>query len=100
MKIWMTYFDDGKEKWQSHEVSMGVRFEESDKENVDPYLFSSAYIDVEFANFPTGYGATKEDAIQNFKDKMKFIADSFNNIINEINNNPNIEIRNLNTDNS
>ena len=42
MKIWMTHYDDGKQKYQSHEISIGVRYEESDRDNIDFDIYSGA----------------------------------------------------------
>ena len=96
MKIWMTHYDDGKQKYQSHEVSIGVRYEESDRDNIDFDIYSGAEHCVEFADFPVGYGENKEEAIQNFKDKLKYMVDSFNHILDQVNNNSDIEFRDLN----
>ena len=62
--IEMTYHNDGKEKFQSHEISI--------REND---FFSNAEMDV-WSHDPfdiVGYGATKEEAIEDFKNKFKYI---------------------------
>ncbi len=61
--IEMTYHNDHKEKWQSHEISI--------RENG----FFNAEVDVWSRNpfNVTGYGATKEEAIEDFKNKFKYV---------------------------
>lgn len=61
--IEMIYHNDHKEKWQSHEISI----REHDFYNAEADLFSHDPFDI------TGYGATKEDAIEDFKNKFKYI---------------------------
>lgn len=61
--IEMTYYDDHKEKWQSHEVSI----REHDLYNAEVDVWSYNPFDI------TGYGATKEEAIEDFKNKFKYI---------------------------
>lgn len=51
----ITHHDDGKEKYQSHEVSM--------RDEIDYGLYS---IDFDI----TGYGATKEEAYDEFRKKL------------------------------
>ena len=61
--IEMTYHNDGKEKFQSHEIEI--------RENG----FFNAEIDV-WSHNPfniTGYGATKKEAIEDFKNKFVYI---------------------------
>ena len=61
--IEMTYYDDHKEKWQSHEISI----REHDFYNAEVDVWSHNPFDI------TGYGATKEEAIEDFKNKFKYI---------------------------
>lgn len=61
--IEMIYHKDHKEKWQSHEISI----REHDFYNAEADLFSHDPFDI------TGYGATKEEAIEDFKNKFKYI---------------------------
>ena len=62
--IEMLYHDDGKEKWQSHEIYI--------RENG----FFNAEVDV-WSHNPfnvIGYGATKEEAIEDFKNKFIYVV--------------------------
>lgn len=61
--IEMTYHDDGKEKWQSHEIS--IRENNFDNAEVDVWSHNPFNV--------TGYGATKEEAIEDFKNKFRYI---------------------------
>lgn len=61
--IEMTYHNDHKEKWQSHEISI----REHDFYNAEADVWSHNPFDI------TGYGATKEEAIEDFKNKFKYI---------------------------
>ena len=61
--IEMTYHNDHKEKWQSHEVSI----REHDFYNAEANLYSHDPFDI------IGYGATKEEAIEDFKNKFRYI---------------------------
>lgn len=61
--IEMTYHNDYKEKWQSHEISI----REHDFYNAEANLYSHDPFDI------VGYGATKEEAIEDFKNKFKYI---------------------------
>lgn len=61
--IEMTYHNDHKEKLQSHEISI----REHDFYNAEVNVWSHNPFDI------TGYGATKEEAIENFKNKFKYI---------------------------
>lgn len=61
--IEMTYHNDGKEKCQSHEIEI----REDDFINSEYMLFSHNPFDI------TGYGATKEEAIEDFKNKFRYI---------------------------
>ena len=61
--IEMTYHNDHKEKWQSHEISI----REHDFYNAEANLYSHDPFDI------VGYGATKEEAIEDFKNKFRCI---------------------------
>ena len=61
--IEMTYHNDYKEKRQSHEISI----REHNFYNVEADLYSHDPFDI------IGYGATKEEAIENFKNKFRYI---------------------------
>lgn len=61
--IEMTYHNDHKEKYHSHEISI----REHDFYNVEADVWSHDPFDV------YGYGATKEEAIEDFKNKFKYI---------------------------
>ena len=61
--IEMTYHNDHKEKWQSHEISI----REHDFYNAEANVYSHNPFDV------YGYGATKEEAIEDFKNKFKYV---------------------------
>lgn len=95
MKVWMTHYDDRKEKSQSHEITIGMRLDNTDSDNIDMNIFLGVERCIQFADFPIGYGETKEEAIQDFKDKIKYMAESFAKIYDKINNDD-IEIRELN----
>ena len=63
--IEMTHHDDGKEKYQSHEISI----------RESSFSFYNAEFDV-WSHNPfniTGYGETKEEAIADFKKKFEFV---------------------------
>ena len=64
--IEMTYHNDHKEKWQSHEIKIrenGIFSAEAD----DVWVYSHDPFDI------TGYCATKEEAIEDFKNKFRYI---------------------------
>ena len=61
--IEMTYHNDGKEKWQSHEITL----REHDFYNAEADVWSHNPFDL------YGYGATKEEAIEDFKNKFKYV---------------------------
>ena len=64
----LTHHDDGKEKFQSHEVSIS----ESDFYNSEHDVFSYNPFDI------TGYGSTKEEAIEDFKRKFEYVLAEWN----------------------
>lgn len=61
--IKMLYHDDGKEKFQSHEIYI----KEDDFYNAEIDVWSRNPFNV------TGYGATKEEAIEDFKNKFSYV---------------------------
>lgn len=61
--IEMTYYNDYKEKRQSYEISI----REHDFYNAEADLYSHNPFDI------IGYGATKEEAIEDFKNKFKYV---------------------------
>ena len=63
--IEMTHNDDHKEKWQSHTISI----RDNDFFNATIGVFSHNPLDV------NGYGATKEEAVEDFKNKFKYVME-------------------------
>ncbi len=63
----LKYFNDGKDKWQSHEISII----EENFYNSDIGVFSHDPFDI------TGYGATKEEALEDFKRKFDYIMNEW-----------------------
>lgn len=61
--IEMTHHDDHKGRWQSHEIH--IREPSFYNVEADVYSHNPFYID--------GYGATKEEAIEDFKNKFIYI---------------------------
>lgn len=61
--IEMTYHDDGKEKPLSHEISIREQY----FYNAEADVCSHNPFDI------TGYGETKEEAIEAFKNKFKYV---------------------------
>lgn len=64
MLLRLSHYNDGKEKSQSHEIIIP-----------DAYSFYNAEYDV-FSLNPfdiTGYGSTKEEALENFKRKFDYV---------------------------
>lgn len=62
--IEMTYHNDHKEKFQSHEISIR---ENGFHHNAEVYVFSLNPFNV------SGYGASKEEAISDFKEKFAYV---------------------------
>ena len=59
----LQYYNDGKEKFQSHEISL-----------VEDNFYNKEYDIVSHNPFDiVGYGATKEEAIEDFKKKFVFV---------------------------
>ena len=63
--IKLGYHNDGKEKWQSYEIVML----EDDFYNSDFGVYSHNPFDI------CGYGATKEEALNDFMIKFKYVMD-------------------------
>lgn len=64
----LTHHNDGKGKDQSHEVSIS----ESDFYNSEYNVFSHNPFDI------TGYGSTKEEAMEDFKRKFEYVLAEWN----------------------
>lgn len=64
----LTHYNDGKEKFQSHEISIS----ETDFYNSEYEIFSHDPFDI------TGYGSTKEEAMENFKRKFEYVLAEWN----------------------
>lgn len=64
----LTHHDDGKGNFQSHEVSIS----ESDFYNPEHDVFSHDFFDI------TGYGSTKEEAVEDFKRKFEYVLAEWN----------------------
>lgn len=78
--IQLTHYDDGKEKYQSHEVSLKVPYNVKSKR-------LNTYIEYDFSEI-TGYGETKEEALNDFMKKFNYMLDewkAFANMLNETN---------------
>lgn len=61
--IQMTYHNDHKEKGQSHEISI----REQNFHNFEKDVWSHDLFDI------VGYGATKDEAIEDFKNKFRYV---------------------------
>lgn len=78
--IQLTHYNDGKEKHQSHEVSLKV------PHGINSKRFN-AYIEYDFSEI-TGYGETKEEALNDFMNKFNYMLDewqTFANMLNDTN---------------
>lgn len=64
MLLRLTYYNDGKKKSQSHEVTIS---DINRSYNAEYDIFSINPFDI------TGYGATKEEALENFKRKFDYV---------------------------
>ena len=78
--IQLTHYDDGKGKYQSHEVGLKV-----------PHGINNqglcSYIEYDFSEI-TGYGETKEEALNDFMKKFNYMLDecqAFAHMLNETN---------------
>ena len=66
--IELKFYNDGKEKYQSHEVSIKNDFCYNNEVGVNSY----DVFDI------TGYGATKEEALEDFKKKFNYVMKELN----------------------
>lgn len=65
--IKMAYHDDGKQKWQSHEIYL----KEDDFYNSEFGVFSHDPFEI------IGYGETKEEAIEDFKKRFQYVMNEW-----------------------
>ena len=65
--IKLAYHDDGKQKWESHEIYL----KEDDFYNNKYDVWSHNLFNIH------GYGETKEKALENFKKKFQYIMDEW-----------------------
>lgn len=65
MAFVIAHHDDGKEKWQSHEISVINVVKDSNGE-IDKYAYDSGLLFSEIY----GYGETREEAFDDFKNKF------------------------------
>lgn len=65
--MYLAHYNDGKEKWQSHEVSL----RKSEQHDLSADLYTLDVTDI------TGYGSTKEEAIDDFKSKLKHLINKY-----------------------
>ena len=63
----LAHYNDGKENYQSHEISL----QEKDFHNEKLNLFSHDISDV------TGYGETREEALKDFMKKMEYLFNEY-----------------------
>ncbi len=75
--IQLTHYDDGKGKYQSHEVGLKVPHGVYNK-NI------RSYIEYDFSEI-TGYGETKEEALNDFINKFNYILDEWKTFANMLN---------------
>ena len=78
--IQLTHYNDGKEKYQSHEVSLKV------PHGINSKRFNT-YIEYNFSEI-TGYGETKEEALNDFMNKFNYMLykwQAFANMLNDTN---------------
>ena len=64
----LAHCNDGKEKWQSHEICICG---DGDFYSSDVGVFSHDFFNI------TGYGATKEEAIEDFKRKFQYVMNEW-----------------------
>ena len=76
--IQLTHYDDGKGKYQSHEVSLKVPHGVNNKK-------LNSYIEYDFSEI-TGYGETKEEALNDFMKKFNYMLDEWQAFANMLNN--------------
>ena len=65
--IKLAYHNDGKHKWQSHEIYL----KEDDFYNSEFDVFSHDPFDI------CGYGETKEEALEEFKKKFQYVMNEW-----------------------
>lgn len=63
MSIKLCHYDDGKERIQSHEIYL----KEENYCNIEYGIFSHDIFDIR------GYGETEEEAMENFREKIKIL---------------------------
>lgn len=66
--MFLIHHDDGKQKWQSHEVGIA----EKDFYDNEYGIFSHNFMDLD------GYGETREEALEDFKRKFRYLLDEWN----------------------
>ena len=76
--IQLTHYDDGKGKYQSHEVSLKVPHGINNQE-------IHSCIEYDFSEI-TGYGETKEEALNDFMKKFNYMLDEWQAFANMLNN--------------
>ena len=75
--IQLTHYDDGKGKYQSHEVSLKVPHGVNNKK-------LNSYIEYDFSEI-TGYGETKEEALNDFMKKFNYMLNEWQEFANMLN---------------
>ena len=78
--IQLTHYDDGKCKYQSHEVSLKIPHGINNQE-------LHSYIEYDFSEI-IGYRETKEEALNDFMNKFNYMLDewqAFANMLNDTN---------------
>lgn len=63
--IELTHYDDGKNNFQSHEISIKEQYFYNEKYDVTSYNVFSLI----------GYGETKEEALEDYKKKFSYVMD-------------------------
>ena len=66
----LTHYNDGKEKRQSHEIEV-IEFPRQSYYDPDHDVTSLNFFDL------TGYGPTKEDALDDFKRKFNYVFEQW-----------------------
>lgn len=66
----LTHYNDGKEKWQSHEIEV-IEFHAQPHYDPDHDVTSLNFFDL------TGHGSTKEEALDDFKRKFSYILEQW-----------------------
>ena len=64
--IELTHYNDHKEKWQSHEIEIREK-------NFSAEIDYDVWIHSHNPFYITGYGATKDQAIEDFKKKFTYV---------------------------